>query len=317
MSAVAAARTRRDRTNHRWNGRKAKLFADVEVAIARLEAYWPLTLRQIYYQLVAAEVLPNARSSYQKLSVLLAEARLAGKLEWRCMEDRSRSLLWAEGWRDCVHFAEDELDLVLTGYRRDLQQSQPVRLEMWVEKDALAHVVYRVAKPWCISVVVAKGWSSMTFKDLCRQRALADPRPTRILYLGDLDPSGWQMLPSMMHCLQVEMRLGGKVDAERVALTPEQATEMSLPYSFDALKPDDPNARNYVAELTRRGYPPDMAVELDAVPPETLEGLTEEAIRRNVDLSAFEDERRQAESELVRLAMWRREVLEVATRWRA
>ena len=41
-----------------------------------LRQYWPLTLRQIYYQLVAA-LIPNDTRQYKKLSELLSKARLA------------------------------------------------------------------------------------------------------------------------------------------------------------------------------------------------------------------------------------------------
>ena len=43
-----------------------------------------------------------------------------------------------------------------------------------------------------------------------------------VLYFGDLDPSGWEMLPAMMETLQNEMKLGDLVVGERCALTVEQ-----------------------------------------------------------------------------------------------
>jgi hypothetical protein len=296
MSAVVCSK-RPDRTRHRWQSRKAQLFEQAREIIDRLSDYWPLTLHQVYYQLVSAGVLPNRLQSYKGLSGLLAEARLNGSLGWNCLEGRSHARLSAAGWPDSGAFIRDQLEDLLTGYRRDLLQTQVHRLELWVEKDALAHIVARVADPWCVSVVIAKGWSSMTFKHQCGQRALADRRPTRILYLGDLDPSGWQVLPSMMRGLQVELGLGDQVSAERVALNPEQAVALELPYSVDALKEKDSNAQAYRQWLTAAGYPPDLAVELDALPPATLEQLVKDALRRNVDLSAFQAEQERAKAE--------------------
>ena len=49
------------------------------------------------------------------------------------------------------------------GYRRDLWQSQGVRIEVWLEKDALADVIVDVTKKWDVALMVSRGQSSATF----------------------------------------------------------------------------------------------------------------------------------------------------------
>ena len=98
-------------------------------------------------------------------------------------------------------------------------------MEVWVEKDALSRIVHQAASAYGVPVVVARGFSSVTYVNACRERINRhawEGQSTWILYLGDLDPSGWEMLPSMMTTLEDEMALGRLVEAQRIALIPEQ-----------------------------------------------------------------------------------------------
>lgn len=100
------------------------LLAQVDSVLNELSEFWPLTLRQLYYQ-------------YKRLSELLTKARLAGLVPWEAIEDRSRVRLPSAGFADWRKFAKYELDDFLQGYRRDLLQGQKIALELWIEKDAL------------------------------------------------------------------------------------------------------------------------------------------------------------------------------------
>jgi len=50
-----------------------------------------LTLRQLYYQLVSRDVIPNSQKEYAKLSILLTKGRMAGIVDWSAIEDRGRT----------------------------------------------------------------------------------------------------------------------------------------------------------------------------------------------------------------------------------
>lgn len=270
-----------------------------------LADYWPLTLRQVYYQLVASGAIQNNLGEYSKLSRILTKGRLDGYVSWDAMEDRTRVTLNSGGWTDQGHFMEDELDNFLTGYRRDLLQTQAAALEVWVEKDALSRVCHNVAYPYCVPVIVARGFSSITYVHECRKRVEANAdegKRTVILYFGDLDPSGWAMLPAMLETLQNEMALGDLVEGKRCALTVEQVGAYNLPRNPDALKATDTRAKKYIARFG------DLAVELDALPPATLESLVMGAIETNLDLSKFEAERQREERDRARIAAIRHKV---------
>ncbi len=83
---------------------------NVNDVLERLRDYWSLTLRQVYYQLVASQVIPNNMAEYKKLSRLLTKARLDNLCSWEALEDRLRSHLESGGWRDKNHFIKTEIN---------------------------------------------------------------------------------------------------------------------------------------------------------------------------------------------------------------
>jgi hypothetical protein len=267
-----------------WSDSSSAYLGEVKAVAEALREYWPVTLRQVYYRLVAGGMIENDRTAYQKLSRVLTKARLDGLFPWEAIEDRTRSVLSSGGWPDARAFIADETEDYLAGYRRDCLQSQDVALEVWIEKDALSRVCHRAAEPYGVPVVVARGFSSVSYLHEARKRIEGNAehdQQTIILYFGDLDPSGWEMLPAMLKTLQEEMDLGESVEGVRCALTLEQVSMYDLPRNPDALKDADPRAPKY---RDRFG---DLAVELDALPPATLEGLVRGAIEGHLDMDWF------------------------------
>lgn len=289
------------------------LLEQVKAVTDELRSFWPLTLRQLFYQLVSRLVIENSLGNYKALSELLTKARLAGLVPWEALEDRSRTMHTGGGWEDRRRFVGAQLDQFLKYYSRDLQQGQPAALEVWIEKDALSRIVSEVAGDYCVTVVVAKGFSSVSFVHECRQRIEEQAKmnkPTKILYFGDLDPSGWEMLPAMLQTLQVEMGLGDRVQGIRCALTPAQAVDrFRLPRSIDAIKAKDTRTPKYQAMLRAAGYPADLAVELDALSPAILQGLVREAIEGQLDKPAFERQKQLEQEDLAALERLRADVI--------
>lgn len=251
-----------------------------------LREYWPLTLRQIYYQLVQDGSIENNLLQYQRLSRILTKARDAELFPWEAMEDRSRIMLPSGGWHDYLDFAQDKLEDSLRGYRRDRLDAQHYAIEVWIEKDALSHICHEVAFPYCVPVVVARGFSSTTYRHQCGERIRANAKrgkETVLLYFGDLDPSGWAMLDSIMRRLEETEKVRGWVHGIRCALTPAQAVELGLKLNPGALKEGDKRKVKYRAMLTAGGYDPSMAVELDALTPALLQEMVKTAIEKYID----------------------------------
>lgn len=271
------------RRKFKWTDKQLERLECVKDVLQEWNAYLPLTLRQVYYQLVSKEIIENKISKYTMLSQLLKWARIDGKIPWYSMEDRGRAIHIGGGYSSKEDFISSELDSFLCGYYRDLMTDQDKFIEIWIEKDALSSIFSKISKAYCISTVVCKGFSSVTFlnnyKNRCSGEIAAGKKPV-MLYFGDFDPSGYEMLPAMEKTLLDEMGSYG-IRFTRVALTKDDIDEYALPNDPSAVKISDTRYQKFVD--THGSY----AVELDALPPDILEKKIQTAIESEIDMSIF------------------------------
>lgn len=154
---------------------------------------YTLTLRQLYYQLVSRAVIPNKQNEYAKLSKLLKEGRMGGIVDWNAIEDRLR----IPHIPYCNDDPKQAIDDAINQYRLDRQEGQDTYIEVWVEKDALSGVLKRVTSKYHIRLLVNRGYGSVTaIHDAYERlkREMYKGKKVKILYLGDHDPSGMDMI---------------------------------------------------------------------------------------------------------------------------
>lgn len=286
-----------------WTPFRSEQARKVQHICRGLKEYWPLTLRQVFYQLVN-EGMENSRSKYTDLSQLVKYMRLDRYLSWDVIQDESRTLIDKRGWSDSSEFAGAWADQVLDGYTRCLVSDQEQYIEVWCEKHTLKTIIEKAAWPYCVRCVFSIGFQSTTFLHEYRVRAnkaiKLDQRPV-ILYLGDFDPSGLCMLESIERSLKMEMGLAS-VEVKRVGLNWDQVEDYNLPANFTAIKKGDTRAKRF---RDRYG---DHGVELDALHPETLRLITVEAIEDEFDMDLFEEQKEIERIERVKMAQLRTEV---------
>ena len=145
----------------------------------------PMTVRQVYYQLVSRQVIKNDRGKYQAVSNILVWARQEGLIPWEWVEDRLRRPRSVGMWDDLVDFGET----VLSAYRRNVWEGQPSYLEVWLEKDALSGVFEDVLKPYGVTLNVARGYDGWDSIHNAARR-YQDYEGVVVLYFGDFDPFG-------------------------------------------------------------------------------------------------------------------------------
>jgi hypothetical protein len=169
----------------------------LEVVNSIIEEYqedgYTLTLRQLYYQLVSRDIIPNEQKEYAKLSKLLKEGRMAGVVDWEAIEDRVRNLSKPSHWDS----PKSILEVAHSQYRKNRLKDQDVHIEVWVEKDALSSVVERATNPYGIGVMVNRGYSSVSAMFEAYERfseRIKEGKAIYILYIGDHDPSGVDMI---------------------------------------------------------------------------------------------------------------------------
>ena len=182
-------------------------------------------------------------------------------------------------WDDLADFAET----AAAAYRRDVWATQPHRLEVWLEKDALSGVFGQVLQRYGVTLNVGRGYDSWTSIWEAGRRLDDD---TTVLYFGDFDPSGEDMVRSLAERLGF---FGCQPEIVKVALTVEDIARYGLPPM--PAKRTDSRAPAFIAEYG------DRAVELDALPPPILRERLEAAVCDLMDLEALEEVKRLEEQE--------------------
>ena len=297
---------------------RAKAVLDV---VSDLEDYYPLTLRQIHYRLVEKQPLwyrssinnpdpyRNTIANYQALSQVLKWMRIDESLPWEVLTDRVRRVSTKRGFEDLQVFINQEMDVFLEGYDRCLVQSQDIYLELWVEKDALSAVFEDVADPFCLRVVTRRGYNSITFEADYYRRAMEAIKKKQepvVLYFGDFDPSGEDMLRASLETLRRELGLT-QLRTVPVALTEEQA--LRLPPKPDAAKKGDTRYKSFYER--HPNVPVGSAWELDALHPRELSRIARAAIMSALDMDSFEAEQEQEEKDRARLHQLRTKILKL------
>jgi hypothetical protein len=244
-----------------------ELLTQVQKIISNYD--FALTLRQIYYQLVARQIIPNEQRYYKKLSRLCVSGRDEGILPEEGFADRLRVIDKLGSWTDLNEF----MKVVKRSYRKDKWQNQDNYLEIWTEKDALRSVLTEITYRYDVSLMVARGQLSRTevYRTAGRYKAQSDKK-CHLYYCGDFDPSGLSIYDSIKKRV---MDFGVFINFERIALTQEQIKEYRLP--SDPAKQSDPNYNKFV-----NIYGSDMVVELDSLPPDVLRRIVEGCILQNI-----------------------------------
>ena len=152
---------------------------------------YELTLRQVYYQLVARGYIENNERSYKNIGNLINDGRLAGLIDWNSITDRTRNLRHNSHWdrpQDVIYSAK-------YSYLLDKWEGQPNYVEVWVEKDALVDIVGQACQPIDTPYFSCRGYTSQSEMWTAARRFLRqNQREGRyIIHLGDHDPSGIDM----------------------------------------------------------------------------------------------------------------------------
>ena len=255
--------------------------ADSEAIIAQADdicrAYaaqgFTLTLRQLYYQFVSKNLLANKQSNYDRLGAILNDARLAGRLDWAHIEDRTRSLKSLASWSS----PQSILGIVADQYRRNVWDDQPTHVEVWIEKEALVGVIEGVCNQNRVSYFACRGYVSQSEAWQAAQRYVPMVRNGRsivILHLGDHDPSGMDMTRDIEDRLNlfVGHHTGGwgPVTIRRIALNMDQIEQYDPPPN--PAKWSDSRAAEYVARYGESSW------ELDALEPTIIGALIDREI---------------------------------------
>ncbi len=237
---------------------------------------YELTLRQVYYQLVARDYIPNNERSYKNIGNLINDGRLAGLIDWDAIIDRTRNMKENSHWDK----PSSVIKAAKQSYMLDRREDQPNYIEVWVEKDALVGIVGQVCKRLDVPFFSCRGYTSQSEMWNAAQRFInEDHRESRtIIHLGDHDPSGIDMTRDIQDRLTL---FGANVHVKRVALTMEQIQRYNPPPNPTKLT--DARATGYIAQF---GY---ECWELDALEPKAIATLIEDEVLALTDVDMYDE----------------------------
>jgi hypothetical protein len=265
----------------RGRATKAEVQARRGALLGIIEDGHPMTVRQVFYQATVRGLVEKAETGYAKVQTDLVLLRRNGELPYDWLADNTR---WQRKPRS-FSGVEDALEQTAKFYRKDLWRDADAYVEIWLEKDALAGVVYPITALYDVPLMVARGYASLSFLHGAAEYINNLSVPAYIYHFGDFDPSGVNAGEKIEETLR-ELAPDAEIALERVAVTETQITTWDLPTR--PTKQTDTRAKRFGSE---------QSVELDAIEPNRLRALVQVVIEDHLPQHQFEILKAAEESE--------------------
>jgi hypothetical protein len=226
-----------------------------------------MTVRQVFYRAVSGGIVDKTEAEYKTtICRLLGRMRRERQIPFGWIADSTR---WMRK-PDSHTGLESLLEASVKFYRRALWNDQDVYVEIWLEKDALAGVLYDVTASWDVPLMVTRGYPSLSYLYEAAESIAARGKPSYLYYFGDYDPSGVDITRAVEEGLR-EFAPNAEIHFERVAVTPKQIKRWKLPTR--PTKKTDSRSKGFA----------DESVEVDAIEPGRLRQLARNCIEPHVD----------------------------------
>lgn len=162
--------------------------------------------------------------------------------KWDYLSSRARKSFYGE-WRpdtlvDSIRYCNwrGEIEAFFT-FELDTLKTQPFTVQCWYEAEAMSEQFRHYTSPYRVSLVPFRGDCTIPIKWEIAKKLEAlfakYQKPIKILYFGDYDKKGFQILTAALKDIQAWCKV--HFDVERVGLTLEQAKAFNLPENPDKL----------------------------------------------------------------------------------
>jgi hypothetical protein len=251
---------------------RAEIEALDEALAEIVFAFSPVTVRQVFYQAVNHRLVPKDETrGYRVVQRRLVALRESGDIPHGHIVDGTRYVHGGTRYADLKEFATYAAGI----YRKDYWDTSDVRVEVWLEKDALKGVLLPTVVHECgLGLYVTRGFASVTYLQEAAEMIENDGRETYVYILTDFDPSGVVIAEKVEEEL-AERAPFSDITVRRLAVSREQIDRWQLPTR--PTKSSDTRARRF-----RRIHGTD-SVELDAIPPDKLRKLVRDAIDSHME----------------------------------
>ena len=276
---------------------KMEFLRAVQAVVERLEPFWPLTLRQIHYQLLNDPPLTltprrskfnvekkyryrNDPRFYDKLVALCVPARYRGFIPWSAIDDPTRPHFSRYGFESVQEFMQQETENFLTGYHRNRQQDQPHHIEVFGEKNTLIQIMKPVCQEYYVPLTIGRGCCSHpVWRDMAGRFQASGKKEFILIAASDLDPAGLILADDAIRSLR---NWGIEARYHRLGVTPEQISVLNLSADFNPAKEEGAKLATFIQQTGSA-----KTWELEALPPEYLQEQLRQAIRSNMDIGTY------------------------------
>lgn len=245
---------------------------------------YTMTVRQVYYQLVAADIISNDLNSYKRVASIINDGKLAGLIDWDTLEDRTREFIRNSHWTT----GGEILRSAARSFHMDMWDNQPQRVFVVIEKEALVGVLEDTCRKYDVPLLAARGYPSGTvlreFVENDVIPAINQGQRVTILHLGDHDPSGLDMTRDLrervnLFCSNQNFDDPELPDVSRIALNMDQIEQFKPPPN--PAKSTDARFKTYRRQFGNESW------ELDALKPQYLNTLVSNEIEFRIDVGRW------------------------------
>jgi hypothetical protein len=292
---------------------KQPMLDAIQAILTERRSFWPMSDRTIHYALLNLKPLrhaskphstyENTLQCYKDCCNLLTRARLCGLVPMEAISDETRPVTTWKTHTAPGEFIRAELDNFAKCYWRDLLQSQPNHIEILVEKNTVEPIVQKIASQYTIPLTSGRGFCSIPPRQEMLQRYRKSGKERLVLIVvSDFDPAGESICESFARSMRDDFSCD--ITAIKAALTFQQTRELTLPPALEVKnEKDDKRAPAFIAKYGRDVY------ELEALPPEQLQGLVDEAVRSVIDVDLFNAEQEKERTDSQWLDLTRRRLM--------
>lgn len=212
----------------RFNGSSKSVLEFISKALDKNSAEgYSVTLRQMFYLAVNANVMENEEREYKRLCSIVSDARLAGLIDWESFPDMMRQTRIVETFSNTASF----LNTIDEQYYEDLWKYQKNHVEVWVEKDGLIGTLERTCKLYRVPLFVSRGFSShhsMYEASLRLRNKIKKGKQVILLQVGDFDRNGLLMSEDSIKRIRMFAK-SDAIDSVRVCLNEDQIRYYNVP----------------------------------------------------------------------------------------
>lgn len=296
----------------RIQGNRPLADAAVKVVMDNRE-WWPMSDRRIHYLLLNVPPLlhnkkrdryANDITSYKTLTNILTRLRICGEIQMQAICDDTRtSTIW-QVYPHVNAYLSSALEDFLTGYYRDFMQSQPNHVEIIGEKLTVQPILLKVAQKYAIPLTIGRGFASLPPRAAIVERWKKSGKANLVIIMvTDFDPAGQTIASSLGRSLRDDFGVPEeRLTVLKAALNKEQVERLGLPRSME-VKHKASTAKNFKEEHGNYVW------ELEAISPEALIELVEDALHSVLDINLVNAEKQKERDDNSRIAAFRKAVI--------